>query len=262
MLKERHGIPENDSLDSLLDITEHCARRKDFHRLKIRPLPVAHARNAACQAFWETDTIAGKVFKPDPLDTLVMLDGDHVMQADIVEKLAAHDKGVVGALATSRGETPFICAFGRGPDGNLYNMTTWEDGELAECVVVGSGAIAIKRWVLYRLQHMSPSWFRYTYGGHRFESTEEMAFGFECAKAGIPHYVDTSIIIPHITAGYVTPDDWKAWIKENPHVRSKVVLPPEYKDVVTPPNGKEKGNGWEQTPGEYSRQIAAAIRRI
>ena len=92
-----------------------------------------------------------------PDDTLVMLDADHVYQKDIVERLAAHKEGVVGALATSRGETPFICAFGRGADGEIYDMSEWADGELAMCVVVGSGAIAIKRWVLYRLQECAPS---------------------------------------------------------------------------------------------------------
>jgi hypothetical protein len=262
MLKERHGIPYQESLDSLLDITEYNARKKDFHRLKIRPLPVAHARNAACQAFWETTEINGKPFTPAQDDTLVMLDCDHVMQRDIVEKLAAHDKGVVGALATSRGEVPFLCMFGKGTDGGLYNLSEWQDGELVEGVIVGSGAIAIKRWVLYRLQHMSPSWFRYTYGGHRFESTEEMIFGFECAKVGISHYCDTTIQIPHIIDAYVTPEEWRQWYKDHPEVRTQLVVPKEYEDLVQPAPVKEKangnsgGNGWEQ-----KTNIAAAITK-
>jgi hypothetical protein len=257
MLKERHGVAYAESLDSLLNITEHNARLKDFHRLTIRPLPVAHARNAACQAFWETTEIAGKEFEQSPEDTLVMLDCDHVMQADIVEKLAAHKKGVVGALATSRGETPFICFFGRREDGNIYNLSEWEDGELAEGVVVGSGALAIKRWVLYRLMHMQPSWFRYTYGGYRFEATEEMIFGYECDKAGIPHYCDTSLWIPHCTTAYTTPDEWRAWFKDHPETRAQVVLPPDYQDLVKPTGG----DTWKerQAKDSYSNPNTAAI---
>lgn len=247
MLKERHGIPYAEALDCLLAITEHNARLKDFHRLTVRPLPVAHARNAACQAFWETEEINGKKFTPDPNDTLVMLDSDHIMQPDIVEKLAAHDKGVVGALATARGEVPFLCMFGKGADGHVYNMSEWEDGEMVEGVVVGSGAIAIKRWVFYRLQHCSPSWFRYLYGGHRFESTEEMYFGYECNKAGIPHYCDTSIQIPHILNAYVTPEDWRRYYKDHPEINSQLILPKEYSG----------GDTWQATT--TSPNTAAAI---
>lgn len=263
MLKERHGVPYAEALDSLLEITEYNARKKDFHRLSVRPLPVAHARNAACQAFWETTAINGKPFTPAQDDTLVMLDSDHVMEKDIVERLAAHDKGVVGALATSRGDTPFLCFFGKGKDGGLYNLSEWEDNELAEGVVVGSGAIAIKRWVLYRLQHCAPSWFRYTYGGYRFEATEEMYFGFECAKIGISHWCDTSIWIPHIRNAYVTPDEWRQWFHDNPEVKTKLMLPKEYEDLVKPvpppvkQNGHSGGDEWTtpNTAAVLMRQI-------
>lgn len=245
MLKERHGIPYAESLDSLLDITEYNARKTDYHRLTIKPLPTAHARNAACQAFWETDEINGKKFTPAQDDTLVMLDCDHLMPTDIVERLAAHQEGVVGALACARGEVPFLCFFGKGKDGHMYNMSEWEDGELAEGIIIGSGAIAIKRWVLYRLQHCSPSWFRYIYGGYRFESTEEMYFGFECAKIGIPHYCDTSLWIPHIVNAFVTPEEWRAWFKDHPEVKTKLMVPKEYETLAHP-----GGDEWKQNIAE------------
>jgi hypothetical protein len=244
MLKERHGVSSEESLDSLLAITEYTARLPDFHRLNLRSLPVAHARNAACQAFWETKEINGKPFETSANDTLVMLDDDHVMQKDIIEKLAAHPEGVVGALATSRGEIPFLCAFGRGADGQIYNLTGWEEGELAECVVVGSGAIAIKRWVLWALQDRGPSWFRYEYGGYRFEPTDEMSFGYACAARGIHHYVDTKLWIPHITTAYTTPLEWKAWLADHPDVRQRVEVPDAYKDIVKAiPTVTAKSNG-------------------
>ena len=242
MLKERHGSAYAEGFDSAMRIMEYTARLKDYHYVTTRPLPVAHARNAACQFFMEQE-----VYPKNPDDTLVMLDADHVMEADLVEKLAAHKEGVVGALATSRGETPFLCFFGRGTDGEIYNMSEWEEGEFVKGVVVGSGAIAIKRWVFYRLQHCSPSWFRYIYGGYKFEATEEMYFGYECAKAGIAHYCDTKLWIPHCTTAYTTPDEWKAWFKDHPEIRAKVVVPDEFKDVIAPPNGhKQGGDKWKQ----------------
>lgn len=266
MLKERHGVAYAESLDSLLAITEHNARLDGYHRWISRPLPVAHARNAACQAFMEVKAVQGSPIEQSPDDTLVMLDCDHVMQPDIVERLAAHKEGVVGALATSRGEVPFLCFFGRGPDGGIYNMSEWKDGELAEGVIIGSGAIAIKRWVLYRLQHCQPSWFRYQYGGYRFEATEEMYFGYECARAGIPHYCDTNLWIPHITTAYTTPAEWREWLKDNPGIRHKVEVPTEFKDIETPPaqvaatpNGHSGGDVWKQEP--QPQNIAEVLTR-
>lgn len=263
ILPERTGASNVETFEVAQNIAEHCGRLKDYHRLKLdRHLPPAHARNAACQAFMEVEEIGGKKVQQSPDDTLVMLDCDHLMQEDIVPKLAAHTVGVVGALATSRGDVPFICAFGYGKDGSVYNLSEWEDGELAECMVVGSGAIAIKRWVFYRLQHCQPSWFRYQYGGYRFESTEEMYFGYECAKAGISHYVDTSIWIPHLTSAYTTPDEWRAYYRDHPEVKSKLEVPAEVKEL-TPAKREPNENGRQQEGGVKTwEHIAANVRQL
>ncbi len=217
ILTERNGVSYEESFRALADIIEYTARLKGFHRMVGKPMPPAHARNTACQTFFNNTP------DPQPDDTLVMLDADHVMPVDLVQRLAAHTVGVVGALATSRGEPPFICAFKKTAAGTYANMTSWEEGELSECTIVGTGAIAIKRWVLQKLIHCSPSWFRYGYGGYNYEATEDMYFGYECEKAGIPHHVDTSLWIPHCTVAYTTPLEWKEYVQDHPEVREIAV---------------------------------------
>jgi hypothetical protein len=243
ILTERHGVGYKESFDSLADIIEYTGRLKDFHRMVGPTLEPAHARNAACQTFYYNTP------KPDPNDTLVMLDVDHVMQHDLVQRLAAHtpEKGVVGALATARGAMPFACFFKRMPEGNVNNITAWEEGEIVEGTITGSGAIAIKRWVLEKLKHCAPSWFRYGYGQYMFEATEEMYFGYECEKAGISHWCDTNLWIPHCTVNYTTPQDWLDYVQDHPEI-AKVTLP-EPKPIIT---------GGDDTWGQ---KIAATIKR-
>src|ERR1041385_6833332 len=108
VLPERHGAAYYESYASILNVVEFTARFKDYHRFRSYPLPVAHARNAACRAFWNATEIAGKPFEQSPDDTLIMMDADHILPEDIVVKLAAHKEGVVGALATARRDVPFI----------------------------------------------------------------------------------------------------------------------------------------------------------
>lgn len=241
-LNERHGASYEESFNTILDVVGYTARFPNYYRMVGKYAPPAHARNRACQTFMRTSD-------PDPNDTLVMLDVDHYYQADIVHRLASHDEGVVGALATSRGDMPFLCFFRRDPaDGIMYNMSDWEDGEYVEGTIIGTGAIAIKRWVLEKLAHCAPSWFRYTYNGYDQEATEDMYFGYECEKADIPHYCDTSLWIPHCTVAYTTPDDWKAYAKDHPEVRNRVspALANGHEQKIEVVQGEDK---WEKLPG-------------
>ncbi len=216
ILKERQGAANEHSFDSLLEVVEHNARR-GYTRLSVPYLPPAHARNALCQEFLKRSN--------DGEDTLVMMDVDHIYPADVVERLASHRTtnsvryGVVGALATAKGDIPFTCFFRRDAQGDLCNLTEWDEGELVEGTVIGTGCIAIQRWVLDKLRHCAPSWFRYLYGGYPFEPTEDMYFGYECEKAGIPHYCDTSLWIPHVTFVFTDPSCWRQYLAEHPEAR-------------------------------------------
>ncbi len=212
ILKERQGAANERSFDSLLNVVEHNARL-GYVRMTVPYLSPAHARNAICQEFVKR--------AQDADDVLAMLDADHLYPQRIVEKLASHKLGVVGALATAKGDVPFTCFFKRDAQDDLCNLTEWEDGELVQGTVVGTGCIAIQRWVLDKLNHCAPSWFRYLYGGYSFEPTEDMYFGYECEKAGIPHYCDTSLWIPHLTFVFTDPSCWREYLAEHPNARKK-----------------------------------------
>lgn len=215
-LQERTGSPYWESNLSANQVIEHTARLgPDYEMIALRSLPVAHARNAHCQYFMAQNG------NGDGDDVLVMMDVDHIYPPDIVPKLAAHPpaRGVVCGLAVARGETPFVCFFGANDKGNMTAMSAWQQGEIAEGWVGGTGAIAIKRWVLWALYDRAPSWFRYIYGGYEFEPTDEMDFGYACHRRGIKHYCDTNIWIPHVSVEFRTPDDWHAYVQAHPEVR-------------------------------------------
>ncbi len=153
------------------------------------------ARNRGIQMFLEHTT--------DDHDTLVMLDCDHEHPPDIIERLVAHDVGVVGALCFKRGEPYSPCFFMR-HEGRLLAPGDWpEGGGLLQCAIVGTGAIAIQRWVFARLDQAGYTWpyFQYVYpeGSDEFPS-EDVYFGRTCEEAGIPHHVDLSLTSPHCVA--------------------------------------------------------------
>lgn len=214
VLPERNGAAYYESYSTILDVVEYTARLQGYNRLRVPPTATAHARNAACQFFYET--------AKDDNDTLVMLDADHKLPRDVVRKLAEHDKGVVGALAAMRGDIPFLNFFVRNDKGEIQNLTKWKDGELVEGMILATCGIAIKKWVLKKLSYCAPSWFRYIYTGSTFEPSEEMYFGYECARQGIPHYCDTSIYLPHCQVNDVTPDDWREFYKQYPDVKRQI----------------------------------------
>ncbi len=246
VLQERTGSATWECNNSVQEMIVHTARLPGFHLMTNRSLPVAHARNAACQAFM------GDVKDPDPWDTLVMIDADHVVPPNLVEKLSRHRLGVVAALAVARGsDRNFVCFFGRASNGEMRPLLEWEDGELVEGMVAGTGAIAIKRWVLWALHDRAPSWFRYIYGGFDLEPTDEMDFGYACHERGIHHYCDTSLWIPHASVRLATPEDWRRYVREHPHVRLQVPSsPPPGPPRAETLTGHEIREGIAREPGE------------
>ena len=169
------------------------------------------ARNRLVRAFCE--------MTQEPDDVLIMLDCDHTHPQRILQMLARHKVGVVGALAFMRHPPHNPCAFVRGKDGKLHAMATWEQADgLIECSIVGTGAIAIKRWVFDRLAKagMEPPYFRYEYNNDKQHRTEDMYFGACCEAANISHYVDIGCEIPHLTTGEITHDSWSEWLNDNP----------------------------------------------
>lgn len=164
------------------------------------------ARNKLCSAF--------RQLADNPNDVLVMLDCDHAHPHDIIERLVAHpkDKGVVGALAFRRGDPFFPCFFLRGDDGTLHQPLQFTGG-LMRCAVVGTGAIAIRRWALDAIAESgrkAPFWYEYNTTMHETGEyqSEDIAFGFACEKLGISHWCDTSLVTPHLTTAAIDETTW------------------------------------------------------
>lgn len=192
---------------SLLNIERQAAQR-NYRRFALPYLRIDVARNKFVTAFMEASS--------DPDDTLIMLDNDHRHPADILERLSAwpHEVGVVGALAYRRGEPYDPLAFIRTEDGNLHILARWEEGaKLIECTVVATCGIAIKRWVIERLDEidLKGRYFQYRYPDGEHYPTEDMFFGEMCEKVGVSHYIDVSLEIPHLTVSEITHESWAAW---------------------------------------------------
>jgi hypothetical protein len=65
-----------------------------------------------------------------------------------------------------------------------------------------------------------PPFFRYEYPTDGSQPSEDMYFGRICEQAGIWHYVDTSIIIPHATQTWVDENVFKAYLENHPKLIS------------------------------------------
>jgi hypothetical protein len=157
-------------------------------------------------------------------DLLVMLDCDHKYPADIVSRFAAHDptEGVVGALAFRRGE-PYDPLFFLRSGGGLHAPVTPELGPTYECAIVSTSAISIRRWVFLELQQRGNRlpYFRYEYPTDFAQPSEDMYFGRICEQAGILHYCDSSIVIPHSTLSFVDNEVHETFMAKNQHLVSE-----------------------------------------
>lgn len=165
------------------------------------------ARNRLCSAF--------RKIAEHPNDVLVMLDCDHTHPHDIIERLVANDpaKGVVGALAFRRGEPYFPCFFMRGENGTIQQPLQFTGG-LMPCTIVGTGAIAIRRWVLDKLAESGydvPFLYEYNDLMHQTGEyqSEDVSFGYRCEKVGISHWCDTGLVTPHLTTSAIDQHTWE-----------------------------------------------------
>ncbi len=152
----------------------------------------------------------------DDDDVLVMLDCDHIHPMDIVERLVKHDVGVVGALAFRRGAPFDPCFFVRQADGSLAQPVEWAG--LHEGTVVGTGAIAIRRWVFKALEANGTPFpfFRYIYEDQTLNlPSEDIYFGYICEKAGISHYCDTALVTPHLITSQVDETSWAEYMNDH-----------------------------------------------
>ena len=203
------------AVNSLLHLAEESGRR-GFRRLSVPYGRTDYVRNEIVRSFIRASTCKD--------DVLIMLDNDHRFPTGMLSRLAAHDKPIVAALAFRRGR-PFDPLFYRDVGGRLVNPAEWEEGALYEADAVGTGAIAIKRWVFTELERQGQHFpfFRYQYAGAAsWKATEDVYFSYICGKAGVQMYCDTGVEIPHQTATFIDHTTWDKFKKDHPDVVGEV----------------------------------------
>lgn len=171
------------------------------------------ARNDAVKTFLKNTKDDG--------DVLIMLDCDHLYPRDIIPKLAKscdylHE--VVGALAFRR-SLPYDPVFYDLNDEGKATIPTSFTGGMVRCDIVGTGSIAIRRSVFTKLDKAGFPWpyFRFSYRDgfeNEVQRTEDWNFGLNCKAAGIAHWVNQDVMIPHLTVKQITHEDWFATLKE------------------------------------------------
>jgi len=203
---------QHEAVDAREDLGE-VARLQGAERIRSNYSRVDVARSRISKKFMELTKA--------PKDTLVMLDTDHNHPQDIVFRLVRHDVGVVGALCFRRGEPYDPQFYVRTEDGALMQPVEWDPEALDKGTIVGSGAIAIQRWVFEELESKGfhYPWFRnmYTDGSDDFFG-EDWYFGLSCEKVGVPHYCDFSTISPHMRMAYVDDKTWATYRSMNPQI--------------------------------------------
>lgn len=212
---------QDTAVNALLTLAQR-AGHLGFMRLVMPYQRVDVARNRFVSKFLEVTDNSGH---PNPADVLIMLDNDHNHPADLLERLVSHptECGVVAAKAHRRGAPYDPVLFLRMEDGQLHSLADWEpEAKLIAGAVAGTGAIAIRRWVFDKLQAegYGVPFFRYVYPDGQNFPTEDMYFGKLCEKVGIPHYMDMTLEIPHLTTTEITGrtwDDWKASHADTEH---------------------------------------------
>jgi hypothetical protein len=215
MLMER-TIP-SEAVMAAFGVALHCAKQ-DYSMILTGYARTDVARNKLVAAFMEATE--------DDDDVLVMLDADHTHPMDIVERLVSHGEGVVGALAFRRGAPFDPCFYVRQDDGSLAQPV--EFAGLHEGTVVGTGAIAIRRYVFKALEAAGFSFpfFRYIYEDQTMNfPSEDMYFGYICEKAGISHFCDTGCVTPHLITSQVDQTSWAEFLADHKPEMAFVNIP-------------------------------------
>ncbi len=136
---------------------------------------------------------------------IIMLDADHRHgPPDLVERLLAHDKDVVGSLNFARGDGR-PCAIPL--DGDPVHGTVRRNGEngLVQCLAIGTGALMIR---LDAIKDWPQPWFYMPYpaceniGADQWPG-EDGGFSINCQKHGVEIWCDTDLNSPHATTKWI-----------------------------------------------------------
>ena len=124
------------------------------------------------------------------------LDSDMVVQGDVIQKLAAHNKAVVGAMYNER-RHPLTSTVKVKKDGELINFNTDNlPKHPFQCYATGTGCMLIDMQVFEKME--KPWFFFSTFEDGRMDYGEDVWFCDRVQKAGFSVWCDPTIEIRHI----------------------------------------------------------------
>lgn len=139
---------------------------------------------------------------------LMFIDDDHVFPTNIVNRLLAHDVGIVGSLYLQR-QKPFApIAYMAKTEDEVYvplDLTLCKPDELVEVVACGTGGMLIRAEVFHKMQEAWPKdGDMYPYFEHG-RASEDLIFCDKARQLGFPVYVDVGCRMGHMMPTSVWP---------------------------------------------------------
>jgi len=124
------------------------------------------------------------------------LDSDMVVKGDVIQRLARHNKAVVGAMYNER-RLPLTSTVKVKKDGVLSNSTTTElPKQLFQCYAVGTGCMLIDIKVFEKIE--KPWFFFSSFPDGSLDYGEDVWFCDQVQKAGLSVWCDPTIEIKHV----------------------------------------------------------------
>jgi len=152
-------------------------------------MPFDHARSQGCQRTLETGH-----------EYMFFLDDDVIPPSDIIPRLMARNKDIVGGLYYRR-QLPAAPVMMTETEQGTQWICDYQPGSLVEADLIGSGCLLVKRKVL---EIMPPPWFEWKCDPFRWPDlkpfercSEDYDFCRKARALGFKLYVDTSIQCHH-----------------------------------------------------------------
>lgn len=148
--------------------------------------------------------VAEGFLKESQFTHLLFLDSDQVPPSRTVERLLSHNVPIVGATIFKRLPPHTVCAWQQLPDGSYESLR--QLGGLQRVHATGTGCLLISRDALLRIPR---PWFEHP--PHESGWGEDWRFCRQAEAAGVPIYVDTSLVVGHLTVTSVDVDYLSVW---------------------------------------------------
>jgi len=150
---------------------------------------------------YDAREMAIKQMKSGDFSHIFFMDSDMTPPPDIITKLIAHDKDIVSGIAFKRFAPYEPCFFKSITEDKAEHYFDYPENELLEVEGVGMACCLIKREVFDKLEE--PYFFPKEGIG------EDLAFCVRAKEAGFKMYVDTSIVVGHVTNAIITDQHFK-----------------------------------------------------